>query len=358
MTVRIGLAGCGTVGGGLLELLGARGDYLKKRYGADFRLVFVTDAIKGTVFSKDGLNPGELAVAARDGNFHGADTERAASNDIKTLVGESGISILCDATPTNYKTGEPGMTIMKAALASGVSVVTSGKGALALDMAGLKKLARDNGAQIRFESSVMSGTPLINLIRGPLAGCVINRVEGILNGTTNYILTKMEDGFAYEEALVEARKLGYAEADPTGDVEGFDAAVKVLILAGEVFGTRIGLDEVRREGVTSVKPDDIRRAAARGAKIKLMAGAALEGGKVTGYVAPREVKSSDTLASVRGVTNAVNITTDNLGIITVIGPGAGKIQTAQGLMSDMLDMAAKTRGLRPHPPGSKLPGPL
>jgi homoserine dehydrogenase len=340
MVTRIGLAGCGTVGGGLLELLDAKGDYLKERYGADFMLIFVTDAIKGTVFSKDGLNPGELAAKlARDGNFHGASAERTAPNDIQTLVGESGISILCEATPTDYKTGEPGMSIMKSALASGASVVTSSKGALGLDMAGLKKLARDNGVQIRFESSVMSGTPLINLIRGPLAGCSVTRVEGILNGTTNFILTRMEEGLDYAEALAEAQKLGYAEADPTGDVEGFDAAVKVSILAGEVFGTRLDLAEVRREGITSVSQDDIRRSAGRGAKIKLIAGAALENDKVTGYVSPREVKSSDPMASVNGVTNAVNITTDNLGVVTIIGPGAGKIQTAQGLISDMVNIA-------------------
>ena len=342
MTVEIGLAGCGTVGSGLLELLDAKKDYLKERYGADFRLVFVTDAIKGTVFSKDGLNPGDMAAkVARDGNFHGEETERAASNDIKTLVGESGISILCEATPTNYETGEPGMTIMKSALAAGASVVTSSKGALGLGVAGLKKLACDNGVQIRFESSVMSGTPLINLIRGPLAGCSVTRVEGILNGTTNFILTRMEEGLDYAEALAEAQRLGYAEADPTGDVEGFDAAVKVSILAGEVFGTHLALAEVRREGITSIKPDDIERAAARGAKIKLIAGAAFEGGNVTGYVLPREVKSSDPMASVNGVTNAVNIDTDNLGTVTVIGPGAGKIQTAQGLISDMLDIALR-----------------
>jgi homoserine dehydrogenase len=149
----------------------------------------------------------------------------------------------------------------------------------------------------------------------------------------------MEEGLGYAEALAEAQKLGYAEADPTGDVEGFDAAVKVSILAGEVFGTRLDLAEVRREGITSVSPDDIRRAAGRGAKIKLIAGAVLENNKVTGYVSPREVKSSDPMASVLGVTNAVNITTDNLGVITVIGPGAGKIQTAQGLMSDMVNIA-------------------
>ncbi|MDR3165369.1 MAG: homoserine dehydrogenase, partial [Synergistaceae bacterium] len=147
-------------------------------------------------------------------------------------------------------------------------------------------------------------------------------------------------GLGYEEALAEAQKLGYAETDPTGDVEGFDAAVKVSILAGEVFGTRVDIGKVRREGITSVKPEDIRRAAARGAKIKLIAGAALDGGKVTGYVLPREVESSDPLASVNGIANAVNIVTDNLGTVSIIGPGAGKIQTAQGLISDMLDIAS------------------
>jgi homoserine dehydrogenase len=150
----------------------------------------------------------------------------------------------------------------------------------------------------------------------------------------------MEEGLGYEEALAEAQKLGYAEADPTGDVEGFDAAVKVSILADEVFGMHLGLAEVRREGVTSVKLDDIKRAAGRGAKRKLMAGVSLDSGKVTGYVSPKEVSSSDPLASVGGVTNAVNIVTDNLGTVTVIGPGAGKIETAQGLMSDMLNIAS------------------
>jgi len=231
------------------------------------------------------------------------------------------------------------MSIMTAALSAGVSVVTSSKGALALDMAGLKKLAAENGASLRFESSVMSGTPLINLARGPMAGCEITKIEGILNGTTNFILTKMENGMDYTEALAEATRLGYAEADPAGDVEGFDAAVKVCILSAEIFGTPMRVGDVRRTGITGVTREDINRAAASARKIKLVAGVKREGGSVMGYVSPEAVAKDDPLASVSDAANAAKITTDNLGVVTIAGSGAGKIETAQGLLSDILDIA-------------------
>jgi homoserine dehydrogenase len=185
----------------------------------------------------------------------------------------------------------------------------------------------------------MSGTPLISLVRGPLAGCEVTKAEGIVNGTTNYILTKLEGGMSYGDALAEAQRLGYAEADPTGDVEGFDAAVKVCIMAAEFFGTPLRIDDVQRKGITGVTSDDVRRAADSGGRIKLIAGVKKEGNSVTGYVSPETVALSNPLASVAGAANAVNITTDNLGTITVVGPGAGKIETAQGLLSDMLNIA-------------------
>jgi homoserine dehydrogenase len=256
------------------------------------------------------------------------------------LLSDAGIDIICEAAPTNYKTGEPGMTIISSALKSGASAVTSSKGALGLDMAGLKKLARENGVSLRFESSVMSGTPLISLVHGPLAGCAVSKVEGILNGTTNYILTKMEEGKSYSDALAEAQRLGYAEADPTGDVDGYDAAIKVCIMAAEFFDTPLLMDDVKRTGITKVTRDDIERASESGGRIKLIAGVKKEGRVVTGYVSPRTVRLSNPLASVSGATNAVNITTDNLGEIMIAGPGAGKLETAQGLLSDMLGIVA------------------
>jgi homoserine dehydrogenase len=230
------------------------------------------------------------------------------------------------------------MTILKTALGAGVSAVTSSKGAVGLDMAGLLRLARGNGAMLRYESSVMSGTPLLNLVRGPLAGCVVSRVEGIVNGTTNYILTMMEENMSYADALAEAQKLGYAEADPSGDVDGFDAAIKVCIMAAEFFGTSLGVSDVDRTGITGVTGDDIKRARKAGGRIKLIAGVEKQGGVVKGYVQPRTIDLTNPLASIAGATNAISITTDNLGEIMIAGPGAGKRETAQGLLSDMLEI--------------------
>ena len=339
MISKIGLVGCGTVGSGLLELLDKRADYIAAKYGVSFKLVFATDVMRGTAFSKEGLNPRSLLAILESGGSIDSLSPKSAPNNLVSLLGEAKPGIICEATPTNYKTGEPGMSIMTAALARGVSVATSSKGALALDMAGLKELAASKGASLRFESSVMSGTPLLSLARGPMAGCEITRAEGILNGTTNFILTKMESGMDYSEALAEATRLGYAEADPTGDVEGFDAAVKVCILSAEFFGKPMRMEEVRRTGITGITREDIKRAAASGGRIKLIAGVKKEGDSVTGYVSPEIVGSDNPLVSVSGATNAVNITTDNLGVVTIVGPGAGKIETAQGLLSDMLNIA-------------------
>jgi len=335
---KIGLIGCGTVGSGLLELLEKRADYIAGKYGVSFRLLFTTDAAKGTAFSKDGLNPRALLEILEKGGSIDA-SPKNTPNDLASLLEEAKPDIICEAAPTNYKTGEPGMGIITATLARGVNVVTCSKGALALDMAGLKGLAASKGVSLRFESSVMSGTPLISLVRGPMAGCEISKAEGILNGTTNFILTKMESGMDYSEALAEATRLGYAEADPTGDVEGFDAAVKVCILSAEFFGTPMRLEDVRRTGITGVTSEDIKRAAAGGGRIKLIAGVKKEGDSVTGYVSPETVGLDNPLASAPGATNAINITTDNLGVVTITGPGAGKMETAQGLLSDMLNVA-------------------
>jgi homoserine dehydrogenase len=210
-----------------------------------------------------------------------------------------------------------------------------------LDLVGLKKLADENGMAIRYESSVLSGTPLLNLVRGPLAGCVVEKVEGIVNGTTNYILTMMERGAEYADALKEAQRLGYAETDPTGDVEGFDAAVKVCIMAQEFFGHRLPLAAVDRVGITAVTAGELKTAQAEGKRIKLIAGVKKSGGTVLGYVKPLAIDLGHPLASVMGATNAVCLTTDNLGDVTISGPGAGARETAQGLLSDILDIASR-----------------
>jgi homoserine dehydrogenase len=342
MIYRIGLVGCGTVGQGLVSLLGDKRDYLEKKYGFSFKLCLVSDFLKGTVASCDGLEPPEIIKNLADkGDLRSMTGAIGEPGPLDSLLTATPVDILCDATPTNYVTGQPSLGILQAALESGASAVTCSKGGVSLDLVGLKKLAADNGTEVRYESSVLSGTPLLNLVRGPLAGCAIEKAEGIVNGTTNYILTMMESGAGYEESLEEAQRLGYAETDPTGDVEGFDAAVKVCIMAQEFFGARLALTDVDRVGITGVTAGDIKDAKSGGKRVKLIAGVEKDGGRVLGYVTPRAIELSHPLAAIMGATNAVTITTDNLGDVTIVGPGAGARETAQGLLSDMLDIAGQ-----------------
>lgn len=342
-TYKIGLVGCGVVGRGLVELMNEKKSRLGERYGFDFRLCLVSDYARGTLLAASGLDMGDIVRNLKERNdLHEMDGVRRDPTPLADLLAEMPVDILCDATPTNYETGQPSLGILEAALMSGADAVTCSKGGVGIDLPGLKRLAAEKGAALRFESSVLSGTPLIDLVRGPLAGCEITRVEGILNGTTNYILTKMEEGMDYAEALREAQRLGYAETDPTGDVEGFDAAVKVCIMAAEFFERHLRIADVDRTGITQIEPGDIERANAEGKRIKLIAGVArTPDGGVAGYVKPTAVDRAHPLAGVMGVTNAATLHTDNLGEITIIGPGAGARETAQGLLSDMLEIASK-----------------
>lgn len=337
---KLGLVGCGTVGKGLISLLNEKRSFLKSEFDFDFELCLVCDFARGTLSSKSGLDMGVI-LKNLDENENLREMPGATLGPIplEDLLRETPVDILCEATPTNYETGEPSRGILRTAIEYGVNVVTCSKGGVGLDLEDLKELARENGVKIRFESSVLSGTPLINLMRLNLAGCSIDRIEGILNGTTNYILSRMAEGMEYAPALKKAQELGYAETDPTGDVEGFDAAVKVCILAQEFFGEHLKMADITRRGITEVTLEDVRKAEAEGKRIKLIAGVERKDGVVRGYAEPRAIDRTHPLASVMDAVNAVCISTDNLGDITIIGPGAGARETAQGFLSDMLEIA-------------------
>jgi homoserine dehydrogenase len=196
------------------------------------------------------------------------------------------------------------------------------------------------------EGTVVAGTPVINLASGPLAGCHITKIRGILNGTTNYILSEMEKGYAYEEVLKSAQKLGYAEADPTGDVEGYDARGKVAILANVVMGTPLNINDVPCQGITKIKPEDIKFAKKQNARWKLIGSVERkENGSVHGSVAPEMVDLSHPLAGIMGATNALTFTTDLLGDITIVGPGAGRVETGFSILTDVLAIGRGNRYL-------------
>jgi homoserine dehydrogenase len=217
-------------------------------------------------------------------------------------------------------------------------VVTSNKGPVALAYRELQRLAEARGVQWGIEGTVMAGTPALRLAQTALAGCQISQIRGILNGTTNFILTQMERGANYDDALAEAQRLGYAEADPTADVEGHDALGKLLILAAVVMDTPLAWEQVNCQGISGLTLDDVAQARAGGKRWKLIAQLSRAGEEVEASVGPQAIPANAPLAGVRGATNAITYVTDLLGEVTLVGPGAGQQETGYALLADLLEI--------------------
>lgn len=333
---RLALIGFGNVGQGLARILRDKGRIIRERYGLDCKIVAISDPIKGSVYDEGGLDPATLlALVEKDGHVNNYPGGVKGLDSLETIRGTDS-NVVVEVTPTNVETGEPGLTHIRTALEVGKHVVTSNKGPIALAYRELMALAEKKGVILRFEGTVLSGTPAISLATEALAGADVLEVKGIVNGTTNFILTKMENGLSYEDALREAQRLGYAEADPTADVEGWDAAVKLVILANVVMGADITLQDVEREGITGVTREDVEVALRDGQRIKLIASARREGSRVIARVAPTGVPLTHPLANVMGAMNALTLVTDHLGEVTVVGPGAGRVETGQAILSDLL----------------------
>lgn len=332
---KLAFIGFGVVGQGLAEILLNKKEQLKKQFGFDWSVVAVSDFKLGSALDNNGLDLAKVLELAKDGkisSYPGAVTGLDAVETIRRAEAD----IVIEVTYTDVKTAEPAYTHFKAALESGKHLVTTNKGPTALFFHELGKLAASKKVRFRYEGTVVAGTPVIDLAQLCLAGNEIREVRGILNGTTNFILTKMEQGLAYKDVLAEAQKLGYAEADPTADVEGFDALAKVVILAKSLMGADIAAADVDRTGITGISLADVEAAKKEGMRWKLIGTVTRDGSGVRASVRPEKVALTDPLASVGGATNALTFVTDLLGEVTVVGPGAGKIETGYALLIDML----------------------
>ena len=335
ITYRLLLVGFGAVGQGLAQLLRDHGDQLAQRYGAALRLVAVCTRSRGSLYHADGLDPAVLLDAMlRTGHLR--DLPGQTSLAILDLIERQAADVLVEASPTDLATGEPATSYIRAAIARRMHAVTANKGPVALHFAELRRAAATMSVYFGFEGAVMSGTPALRLALSDLAGCEIIELRGIVNGTTNYILTQMEQGHDYAAALAEAQRLGYAEADPAGDVEGHDAAAKALILANVLMDADLNLSDVERTGITGVTREMVAEASVAGDRWKLLAHIRREGRRVRASVAPACLSVGHPLAGVGGVTNALTVTTDLLGDVTMIGPGAGGVATGFALLSDIL----------------------
>lgn len=332
----IALIGFGNVGQGFAAILRERADELRSRYGFAPRLVAVATRTRGTLAHADGLSPGALLDAMADGGLDHYPDVTGLQRDwsAQRIASECPAAVLVEASPSDLETGQPALDLCYAAFGSGKHVVLANKGPVAVDYAGLRAAAERAGRRLAFEATVMAGTPALRLALHDLAGSGIRGVRGILNGTTNYILTQMESGQDYADALAAAQQAGYAEADPRGDVEGWDAAGKVIILAAALFDLKLTLADIDVTGITGITADDIARASAAGERWRLIARVTPDGGTVS----PQRLPLSDPLAGVSGATNAITCDTDLLGPVTLVGAGAGRQETGFALLADLLDL--------------------
>lgn len=323
-TVRISIMGFGYVGSGVAEVIRRKREAIARKHGIDLKIVGIAD-LKGVIADEQGVS--EEAIRAlkageKQGDMTGLDIIRDVAHEV-----------MVETTPTNVETGEPGLTHIITALESGRHVVTSNKGPIALEYQKLMELAAKHGKEIKFEASVGGAMPIISLVRENLAGNGVMSIKGILNGTCNYILTRMaEEDLPYEHVLKEAQEIGIAETDPSKDVEGVDTAVKLVILANSIFGMNATYNDVKVVGISEITPDALKLANDAGYVIKLIGDVDSDGRL---EVAPRLVPKDDPL-NVGGTLNVATIKTDLAGEITVIGKGAGPIEAASAILSDII----------------------
>ncbi len=330
--LRVGVAGIGTVGAALIAQVAAQRAQLTARCGRSIEIV---------------------AVSARSKNKNrGVDLKKMKwFADPVELAGDESIDVFVELMGGS---GEPAKTAVEFALASGKSVVTANKALLAKHGVKLAQLAEKSGVALNYEAAVGAAIPVIKTLREGLAGNSINRIYGILNGTCNYILTRMEqEKLSFADCLKQAQDLGYAEADPAFDIEGHDTAQKLSLLASLAFGTKVDQSAIYVEGITSIAAADLAAADELGYRVKLLGVAVKTPQGIEQRVHPTMVRKDSSIAQVMGVTNAVTIDADGINPITLVGPGAGGAATASAVLSDIADVA---RGVRAPPFGRPTAG--
>ena len=329
--MRIILCGFGVVGQSFAKLLESRSEDLYARYGLKPRIVSVFDR-NGSATDASGLDISRLIDVKKKYNSVKKYSETKNNVSGIEMINDLEAEVLIEATQSNYKDAEPGMTHIINAMKRGMHVISVNKGPLALAFPSLMELADYNRVLFRFSGTVGGGTPILDFARNSLRGERIVSFDGILNGTTNYILTNMTDGMSFNDALSDAKQKGYVEADESLDLDGLDAAAKLVILANWIMGMKVTLPNIKRTGIRNIDSNNIKRATEKNCAIKLIASCNKEL-----KVEPKEIAVDDPLC-VSGTLNAISFTSEHSGTQTIIGRGAGGIETASSILRDLIDI--------------------
>jgi homoserine dehydrogenase len=337
-TVPLIVTGFGNVGRAFFSLLREKREDLKSRYGMEFDVLAVAQA-EGCFYSGGPLEVRKISQGGKP--WTSGNPSWRAGMKVTDLIEETGPGgCLVECTLSNLETGEPGLSYIAGAFRGGWHAVAASKGALVVGFRGLKALAADNGVFFKFSGATAAALPTLDVGLFSLAGARIEGIQGILNGTTNYILTRMGEGLGYAEALQEAQTRGIAEPDPTHDVDGWDTASKILIITNACLDADYGLKDVQVRGIAGVSVDFVQSARREGRSVKLLATAApkRQGGKWSLDVRPSLIEATHPLANVNGTEKGITFLTDSMGSVTVTGGRSNPRGAAAALLKDIINI--------------------
>ena len=341
--IKLALLGFGNVGQAFIKLLRQKQGILHTHYKIDSQVVGIATRSHGSAIDPKGLDLEQaLIIAQAEGDLSSL-SKIADIPDSTTFIQKCGADVLMENTPVNYQNGQPAVDHLRKALLLGMHAITANKGPLVHAFRELGEVARSQNKKFFFESTVLDGAPIFSMWRETLPGAELVSFRGVLNSTTNFILTQMEEGISFEKALAEAQAIGVAETDPSGDIDGWDAAVKVAALVNVLMDTPLLPEDVNREGIGSITKEQVLKSAALGKRWKLICEAQKATGGVSARVSPQEIDASNPLYSVMGTSSSVSFISDVLGPLTIQNDDPGPTTTAYGLLADFVNAVRSTR---------------
>jgi homoserine dehydrogenase len=335
---KLALLGFGNVGRAFLELLTTKATEIKKRYDILLDLTGIATRSHGIVIDPGGIS---LSTAQSFVDLK-SKTGLAHMDSVEEFLDHCSADIVVEAIPVNYLDGEPALAYLRRALQNGMHVVSANKGPVVHGYPSLTELAKKEKLKYRFESAVMDGAPIFSLWREALPALQLDSFEGILNSTTNYVLMRIEAGESFQEAIASAQQIGIAETDPSGDLEGWDAAVKAAALITVLMEIPALPQQIERVGITHLTESEIRAAADQGKRWKLVCRAKRVGNNFQASVQPEAVDSSSILFQVSGTSSVITFKSDALGDLTIIEKNPGPSTTAYGMLSDVISIATES----------------
>jgi homoserine dehydrogenase len=340
-TIPLCLFGFGNVGQAFARLLLKKKGVLEKDYQINFIVTAIATGRHGTAINRNGIDLGK-ALHLIENSLSLQELSKAAPHvSLSEIINQSGAKVMLENTPVNYVSGQPALDHISAGLKAGMHAITANKGAVLHGYQSLTELAIEQHKQFLFESTVMDGAPIFSLFRKTLPAIELKGFEGILNSCTNLLLERMEGGETLDEAVGYARSIGITETDPSGDIDGWDAAIKAALLINVLMHFSIKLEEVARKGIRTIPPAELQAAKKGGQKWKLICRAENKSGKVIASVAPEKVSSQSPLFSVNGTSSFLLFKTDTLPGLGILESNPGPETTAYGLLSDLLTIYSK-----------------